>query len=322
MRNWLGRYLNPHQKQLRRGFIHFLLWRFGFYKDGEIPEKVPDHFLFPNREEPLDLNRPKVVWVNHSTFWIELDGKGILVDPIWSKRCSPFPLIGPKRHHLPTLSLEELPSIDYVVLSHNHYDHMDRKTIVRIHRLYPNIIWITPHRLKKQLLRLLPDMGEKWVVELKWWEEYEKDGLKFTAVPAQHFSGRGLFDRNLTLWMGCIIESQKADKRFYFVGDTGYNDFDFKKIGEKFGQIDLSLIPIGTYFPRQFMKGVHINPEESVKIHRDVKSKLSIGGHFGTFKLSPDSIERPPFDLYRAMEKHKCQLEEFRVLKPGQFINW
>lgn len=321
-RNWLGYFSNPHQKRVPRGFIHYLMWRFGFYNDPQPPEPLPHGFLYPNDQSEADLSQPHASWINHSTFWVMLDGKGILVDPIWNKRCSPVPLIGPKRHHLPSHSLLQLQKVDYVIISHNHYDHLDKKTVKQINQLYPNVIWIVPLRVKKWMHKVLPKIDKSAVIELDWWEKYTNKDFTFTGVPAQHFSGRGILDRNRSLWMGCVIESERSKKRVYFAGDTGYNPIDFKKIGQKFGSMDLSLIPIGVYTPRRFMRSVHINPVESLAIHLDVNSKLSIGGHFGTFKLSSDAITRPPFDLYRALEKEQTPWESFRVLKPGQYINW
>ena len=321
-RNWLGYFLNPYQKHVPRGIIHYLLWRFGFYKDETVPEPLPLGFKYPNDQSEADLSAPHATWINHSTFWVMLDGKGILVDPIWNERCSPIPFIGPKRHHLPSHSLLQLQKVDYVIASHNHYDHLDKKTVKQINQLYPNVTWIVPLKVKKWVHKVLPTVEKERVIELDWWEKFQNKDFTFTAVPAQHFSGRGLFDKNRSLWMGCVIESERSKKRVYFAGDTGYNPIDFKKIGQMFGSMDLSLIPIGVYTPRRFMCSVHINPVESLAIHNDVNSKLSIGGHFGTFKLSSDAITRPPFDLYRALEKEKTPWESFRVLKPGQYINW
>ncbi|MBS0623431.1 MAG: MBL fold metallo-hydrolase [Verrucomicrobia bacterium] len=320
--HFLKGYINPHQKELKRGFIHYLLWQFGYYKDKELLEPIPEGFTFPNPLCQLDADQPQVMWVNHSSYWLRLAGKNFLVDPIWSSRCSPCSFIGPSRHHPTSLTLEELGRVDYVILSHNHYDHLDKKTVLLLHHLYPNITWIVPYKLKKWLIKTLPRLERGWVIELKWWEQFQSEEFTFTAVPAQHFSGRGLFDRNRTLWMGCVVESTRENKRFYFAGDTGYNPHDFKKIGERFVSMDLSLLPIGVYTPRKFMQPVHINPDEAVQIHQDVGSKLSIGGHWGTFKLSSDCITRPPYDLLCALEKKNCSWENFRVLCPGQKINW
>jgi len=315
-------YLNPHQKRLRRGWIHYLLWRLGYYKDLRPYQPVPSEFTYPNVQQALRAENPQVIWINHSTFWVRLNNKCFLMDPIWSQRCSPLPFVGPKRQAPPSHTLQELDKIDYVILSHNHYDHMDKRTLLELHHLYPHITWIVPLGVKKWLMQTLPNIERGWVIELDWWEQFHSEGLTFTAVPAQHFSGRGLFDHNRTLWMGCVVESSADQKRFYFAGDTGYNPYDFKKIGERFSYMDLSLLPIGVYTPRDFMQPVHINPTEAVRIHCEVGSKLSIGGHWGTFKLSSDSLTRPPYDLFCALKEENLAWETFRVLRPGQCINW
>lgn len=318
--HFLKGYRNPHQKSTCRGFTHFLLWQCGFYNDPLARPPVPADFAFPNPELSIDPSAPQVMWINHSTFWVHLGGKNFLVDPIWNERCSPFTFIGPKRYAPPSHTVEELGKIDYIILSHNHYDHLDRSTLLTLHRLHPEVTWIVPLKLKKWILKTLPQVER--VIELDWWDQFETEGLLFTAVPAQHFSGRGLFDRNRTLWMGCVVESIALHKRFYFVGDTGYNPYDFRKIGEHFSHMDLSLIPIGVYTPRQFMRSVHVSPEEAVQIHQDVRSMLSIGGHWGTFKLSSDCLTRPPYDLFCALEAQQDSWETFRVLRPGQLLNW
>jgi N-acyl-phosphatidylethanolamine-hydrolysing phospholipase D len=324
-KNLLGTYINSHAQM--PGLGHFFLWMFGYYKDLVTCQKVPSDFLFPNL-----LNYQKeeswVSWINHSTFLIHFDAINILTDPIWSERCSPIHFFGPKRHHPPPFPLEELPYIHYVIISHNHYDHLDLYTIRQIGKFFPQVKWIVPKKVKAWFLRKLPFIKNSKVIELSWWESYAERNqggeICFTGVPAQHFSGRGLFDRNRSLWMGCVVEMNLSKKRksFYFAGDTGYNEFDFKEIGNTLGPFDLSLIPIGTYCPRSFMRAIHINPEESVKIHCEVGSKLSIGGHWMTFLLSEEPQNRPPYDLYCALIKKNIPLDHFRVLKPGQKINW
>ena len=215
------------------------------------------------------------------------------------------------------MKLDGFSHIDYVIISHNHYDHLDRATIKKLHAHYPDICWVVPRGVKKWFHRVL---GTKNVLELDWWQSVENRDVRFTAVPAQHFSGRGLFDRNRALWMGCVVEVGK--KKFYFAGDTGYNETHFKEIGEKMGPMDLSLLPIGAYAPRKFMQGVHVNPEDSVKIHQEVKSKLSLGGHWWTFRLAVETLDRPPYDLFQALEKEGIDPLEFRVVEPGDNINW
>lgn len=321
-------YSNPHQKNTFRGWFHFFLWRLGYYNDPYPIQPAPADFVFPNDEKKADLNKPSVTWINHSTFLISVEGKNFLVDPIWNERCSPFTFFGPKRYHAPGIDLSLLPPIDYVIISHNHYDHLDLETVSSLAQQQKKILWVIPKGLRKWFYKHLPSAS---LAELEWWESYTIDDpknqeqVKFISVPAQHFSGRGLFDRNASLWMGCVVELIKGNKvihRFYFAGDTGYNPYDFKKIGNELGPMDLSMLPIGVYTPRKFMRPVHVHPEEAVMIHKDVRSQLSIGGHFGTFHLSDEGLNRPPYDLYLTLKKDKIPFEEFRVLKPGQMINW
>ncbi len=312
------RYVNPHERNVSRGWFHFLLWQLGYYRDLTPPSPVPKDFIYPNPNEQVDLERPLVTWVNHSTFWVRAGGKSLLIDPIWGKRCSPLRFLGPKRLHPPSPKLETITQLDVVVITHNHYDHLDYFTVNQLSSYHPKALWVVPRGVKRWFDRFFPKVV---VQELDWWESYAHDSMTFTAVPAQHFSGRGIFDRDCSLWMGCVVEFNEG-RRLYIAGDTGYNAFDFKEIGDKFSGVELSLIPIGVYMPRAFMRGVHVNPQESLQIHLDVGSKLSVGGHFGTFRLSSEERERPPFDLYCALEEFKLSHEKFRVLTPGQTINW
>lgn len=312
------RYVNPYKRKICRGFSHFLLWQLGYYNDKILPPPLPEDFSFPNPLEKADPEKPLVTWVNHSTFWVRAYGKSLIVDPIWNERCSPLSCIGPRRRHSPSPSLDAIDSVDIVIISHNHYDHLDRYTISQLHKRFPTIFWVIPMGVKKWFQRRFPDAR---VHELSWWECVEYDSMTLTAVPSQHFSGRGLFDRNRTLWMGCVVEFAEG-KRVYFAGDTGYNDFDFKEIRKKFPGMDLSLIPIGVYRPRDFMKAVHVNPDESIQIHSDVESKLSVAGHWGTFRLSSEEMDRPPYDLFCGLKKADISCEAFRVLNPGQSVNW
>jgi N-acyl-phosphatidylethanolamine-hydrolysing phospholipase D len=186
---------------------------------------------------------------------------------------------------------------------------------------------------------MVPQNVKRWfdrqgifpVHQCQWWEERtlsfpgSSKRVKITAVPAQHFSGRKPWALNDTLWVGWILEFYMGDqleKRIYFVGDTGYNSFDFKQIGKLFAPIDLSLIPIGSYCPRSFMRAVHINPEEAVLIHSEVGSKLSIGMHWKTFCLSDEPMNRPPYDLYVSLKKHQLHHSSFLVLPPGYAVNF
>ena len=323
MRN--GRYFNPHYERLPRGLVHHLLWAVGYYKDKTVLPEVPADFVYPNPQEVIDLDRPLVSWINHSTYLVEIDGVTILTDPVWGERCSPFKRFGPKRESETPHAVDGLGKVDYVLISHNHYDHLCDSTVRELHTLFPEIRWIVAKGLKPWFAK----RGITNVVDLDWWETHragiEGPDLTFHAVPSQHYSGRSLLDFNKTLWCGFVVRVRRplgGTKVFYFVGDTGYNPYDFKEIGGRFGQIDLSLVPIGVYRPERFMSPVHIGPEEAVQIHQDVGSTLSVGGHFGTFNLSAESHQQPPYDLYLAMQDQNLAHETFRVLDPGQKINW
>lgn len=318
------RFVNPHIDSTKRSLIDIILWQLGFYND-DTPKECPKNFFYPNPQQKLQGDAPKVTWINHCTFLINIGGLHILTDPIWSMRCSPFSFLGPKRRHETPLALENLPKIDLVLLSHDHYDHFCKKTVQKLEHQSPGITWVVPLGVKKRLQKL----GIRHIIEMEWWQQIhlgmQGQEVKITAVPTQHFSGRGVFDKNTTLWNGFVVDflsHSNETKRLYFVGDTGYNKTDFKEIGKVFGSMDLSLIPIGTYVPGKFMDPVHIGPEKSVAIHTEVYSRLSIGMHWKTFRLSGEHLEQPPFDLYCALKKRGISPETFRVLAPGQTINW
>lgn len=256
----------------------------------------------------------RITFVNHSTFLLQMDGVSLLTDPIWSDRASPFSWIGPKRHRIPGISLEDLPKIDIVLVSHNHYDHLDLPTLKKLATTYaPKII--VPLGVKK----FLESKGVSSIVELDWWDDTNlNEMISIQAVPAQHFSGRGLFDRNTTLWCGYVIKTPMGN--LYFAGDTGYNSEMFQEIGKRTGPIRLGLLPIGAYKPQWFMSPVHISPEEAVKIHMILDMETSIGMHFGTFRLADDGQDDPVRDLQRAVKKFRLDEEEFLILKEGSYF--
>lgn len=320
-----SRFVNPHILSQKRSFFDIILWQLGFYNDPKRLSDVPSTFQYPNIEKGIEEKRPQVTWINHSTFLVKVGNIHLLTDPIWSQRCSPLSFLGPKRLHPVPIQLDHLPSIDLILLSHDHYDHFDKKTLLYLQVNHPAATWIVPLGLRSRL----KSFGIKQIVEMQWWDEVsiglKGEDILITAVPAQHFSGRGLFDKNRTLWSGFVVDFSRKKmegKRLYFVGDTGYNPNDFKAIGAQFKTIDLSLIPIGTYVPRAFMDPVHISPNQAVAIHEDVRSQLSIAMHWKTFRLSGEPIERPPYDLYCALKEREINSSAFRVLRPGQTINW
>lgn len=314
-----GRFFNRYADNIRRRPFDFFLWLIGYYRD-QNDEVIPQDFSYPIPERgSIEEEKPWALWINHSTYLIHIQGRHLLTDPIFSNRCSPLPPLGPKRHHLPGLSIEQLPPIDYVLISHDHYDHLDKKSVLQLQSRFPKILWIVPRGVKKWFLQF----GIKNVVELAWWEQISINSLfKVTAVPAQHFSGRVSTQFNKTLWLGWVVEDLLSNKKVYFAGDTGYNQNDFKRIGEKFAPIDLALIPIGSYSPRKFMAPVHVEPKDAVRIHREVGSALSLGMHWKTFCLSDEPMHQPPYDLYRSLEAEKVDPSTFLAPEPGRKINF
>lgn len=306
---------------MKRSFFRLLLWALGYYKDPEVI--VPKDFIFPNSDDQVDEAIPKVTWLGHSTFLIEAFGFHFLTDPIWKKKITPF---GPKRRENPPLNLESLPPIDYVLISHDHYDHLDTETQIYLSFSNPDLQWIVPRGVKKWFEKHLNKKDS--VTELDWGDSAVDHKstcfVKFTSTYAKHFSGRTMWNYNKSLWMGIVVELRtiSAVKRFYFAGDTGYDSLGFQEIGKHFKKIDLSLLPIGAYSPREFMRPVHVNPQEAIQIHKDVCSQLSIAGHFGTYKLSSEKMNQPPYELYLGLKERQISPFQFRVLRPGQTINW
>ncbi len=253
-----------------------------------------------------------VSFVNHSTFLIQIGGKNILTDPVWSEKCSPFQFAGPGRMRPPGINFEDLPSIDLVLLSHNHYDHMDKPTIKRLTKDH-NPAFIVPLGVDGLLHRW--GIKKTKTMALDWDKSVEIDAIKFTATSANHFSSRGLFDRDATLWCGFLM--QHEDLKCYYVGDTGYGD-NFKEIGKNYGPMDLSLIPIGAYKPEWFMGPIHVTPVEAIQIHKDVRSKKSIAMHFGTFPLASDDQGEPVAWLEKARVEAGLSVQEFLVPDEGE----
>lgn len=251
-----------------------------------------------------------VTFINHTTFLIQVDGLNILTDPIWSYRASPYTWVGPKRMRPPGLPFDQLPPIDLVLISHNHYDHLDLPTVKRLQQTH-NPDFITPLGVGK----FLNKKGIPFAADLDWWDEHQfTDSTHIHAVPAQHFSGRGVFDRDQTLWCGYVVQTPSST--LYFAGDTAYGTF-FTDIGQAF-DIDISLIPIGAYKPRWFMQPIHTDPDEAVQIHHDVQSTMSIGTHFGTFPLADEAMDEPKIDLWKARDEHGISHENFITLEEGQ----
>jgi L-ascorbate metabolism protein UlaG (beta-lactamase superfamily) len=267
----------------------------------------------PAPPERVDEGRMRATFVGHSTVLIQMDGVNILCDPIWSNRASPFSWIGPRRHRAPGIRFEHLPTIDLVLQSHDHYDHFDVPTLRRI-----GAQWRPDFAVPLGVRRRLTAKNiaqDSQIRELDWWESAEMFGkIRVTAVPARHFSGRGLRDRNKTLWCGYVIEGSFG--AVYFAGDTGYGPH-FREIREKFPEIRLALLPIGAFRPQWFMGPVHVSPVDAVRAHEEVGAATSIAIHFGTFRLADDGEDEPVNELQRVLGAGKVA-HRFWVLDAGE----
>jgi L-ascorbate metabolism protein UlaG (beta-lactamase superfamily) len=240
----------------------------------------------------------RATFINHATVLLQLDGVNVLTDPIWSERASPFSFLGPRRARPAGIRFDDLPRIDAVLLSHNHYDHLDLPTLRRIRAKFPAARICAGLGVRA----FLESHGLGGSEELDWWRTRQIAGVRLTCVPAQHFSSRGAFDRDATLWCAWVLEGKGG--RVYFAGDTGYGPH-FCETGERLGPFRLALLPIGAYEPLWFMGPVHQNPAEAVRAMKDLRAAEAIGIHYGTFRLTDEGIDRPVADLETALsEEH------------------
>lgn len=251
----------------------------------------------------------RVTFVNHSTVLIQTGGLNILTDPVWSLHIGPFPWTGPKRHIMPGIRFEDLPPVDVVLVSHNHYDHMDLPTLKRLEEKFSPLFYTGLGNRK-----FLKDAGLKKVHEMDWWDSSPLDGgVTLTFVPSEHFSSRSQCDHDRTLWGGFVIGAPAGV--VYFASDTGLGPH-FEKIKEKFGQPRLAILPIGAFLPRWFMGPVHLSPEEAIDVHNYLGAGKSMAVHFGTFRLGDDDQFDAALRLARAIIDKS--LTNFWILKPGE----
>lgn len=251
-------------------------------------------------------------WIGHATLLLRMEGTTILTDPHFSERASPVSWAGPKREIPLPYTLAELPHIDVVVISHNHYDHLDLPTLQALAQQAggPPQVFVP-----NGLADWLREQGIPQVQALGWWQEAEaKPGFRVIGVPAHHWSARALHDRNHSHWSGWVLRS--AHFSTYFSGDTGYSD-DFKVIGERLGGVDLALVPVGAYEPRDFMREQHVNPSEALQIVQDVRARYGIGMHWGTFDLSLEPLDAPLREVPQALKEAGLGEEKLKLLKPG-----
>jgi L-ascorbate metabolism protein UlaG (beta-lactamase superfamily) len=266
----------------------------------------------PRRPPGLDGAAAVVTFIGHATFLIQTAAVNILTDPMYSQRAGPLNLLGPRRVRQPAVPFDDLPPISLVLLSHNHYDHCDRRTLRELARRFDPVV-ITPLGNGA----LVRSTGIRRVEELDWWQEAKTAALPVTLTPAQHFSARSPFDRNRALWGGFMIVANGA--RMFFAGDTAYAPL-FPDVRQRFEPIDLALLPIGAYEPRWFMQPVHMNPAEAVQAHLDLGASESVGMHFGTFQLTTEGIDEPLRALDEACRARNIPRSRFRTLPFGESL--
>jgi len=264
------------------------------------------------RPPGLDGADAAITFIGHSTFLIQTSAGNILTDPMYSDVAGPLNLVGPRRVRPPAVRLEDLPPIGTVLLSHNHYDHCDLRTLRDIARRF-NPTVVTPLGNGA----LVRSTGIRQVEELDWWQDSRATPLPVTLTPAKHFSARTPFDRDRALWGGFTLLANST--RLYFAGDTAYAPF-FQEIRRRFSPIDLALLPIGAYEPRWFMQAVHMNPAEAVQAHLDLGAVDSLGMHFGTFRMASEGIDAPAQALADACQANGVPASRFRTLDFGETV--
>jgi L-ascorbate metabolism protein UlaG (beta-lactamase superfamily) len=266
----------------------------------------------PRRPPGLDGALAVITFIGHATFLVQTATGNILTDPMYSKRAGPLNLLGPRRVRPPAVRFEDLPPISTVLLSHNHYDHCDRRTLAMLAKRFGPVV-VTP----LGNAALVRSAGIRNVEELDWWQEAKSSSMPITLTPAHHFSARTPLDRNRALWGGFMLAVGAA--RIFFAGDTAYASF-FRDVRERLGPIDLALLPIGAYEPRWFMQAVHMNPAEAVQAHLDLEASESVGMHFGTFQLTTEGIDEPALALETARLAKDVPSSRFRTIGFGESV--
>lgn len=292
--------------------IVFFLRRF---RGSFFPDEVPSDHIVSEKEALRQLDTLKemdtVTWLGQSTFLIRIDGKTILTDPFLTDNAFPLARVGPKRFVPPGIEIKNLPSIDILLISHDHHDHLDPKTIKALSNKEKMVVFV-PLGLKE----FFQERGYKTIHELDWFQTVALDGFTLTALPAVHNSGRGLNDKNKTLWCSWALRDRSLN--LYFAGDTAYSSRIFKEIGKAYGPFDAALLPIGAYEPRDFMIAYHATPEEAVQIGIDLNAKTLIAMHWGTIDLSDEPYWEPPQRFIAAANKAGIPEQDVWRMKIGE----
>lgn len=292
------RFFNPQPSTRHGNLLQWLVRRQSTPWTPAEPAPLPP--APPARSDTL-----RVTWINHATVLIQVAGQNILTDPVYSDRVSPFSSLGPRRHHAPGVAFDDLPTIDMVLISHAHYDHLDRATVARL-IARDNPLFVAGLGLKQWFERL----GTRRVTTIDWWQTADTpEAVTITGVPARHWSRRGVFDRNRSLWLGYWL-AHPDHGSVYFAGDTGYGAH-FREIRDRLGAPTVALLPIGAYEPRWLMAPQHMNPTDAVAAHRDLGAERSIGIHFGTFKLTDEGRLDPVAALAAARLDQGVEAHDF-----------
>ena len=290
----------------------FMLRRFAtYFRSGEgAPEVMLNDGVF--LRENAKHSVPTVTWVGHATLLVQMEHLSFLTDPIWSNRPSPVPLIGPRRFIKPGIAMDDLPPIDFVVISHNHYDHLDLPTLRSLAARSADTLFLVPLGNGD----LLKKNGITNIREMDWGQSTEIDGVTIHCLPTQHWSKRSVSDDNKALWSSWAVTS--PDRRFYFAGDTGYFD-GFKKIGNQLGPFDLVAVPIGAYEPQAMMSESHMDPEQAVDAAIDLKGRRAMAMHYGTFDLSDEPLSEPPERFSKAANSKSLDAWVFKIGETREF---
>jgi L-ascorbate metabolism protein UlaG (beta-lactamase superfamily) len=305
------RFRDPHGAA-PKGFLDMARWI-----TSGTSEKWPEWAPSPYADTPpVRVNGPaiRISFVGHASLLIQVGGANLLFDPVWSERASPFRFAGPRRVNDPGIAFDALPPVHAVLVSHGHYDHLDLATLSRLAAVHrPRVI--TPLGNDTVMRSHDPAIAAE---AYDWHQRVVLAAdVAVTPVPLRHWSARGLFDRNKSLWAGFVLETPAG--RIYHVTDSGYGEgFRFREARERYGPFRLAILPIGAYEPRWFMRDQHMNPQEAVMAFADCGAELALAHHHGTFKLTDEAIDAPVVALSRALERAGIGQEKFRVLRPGQ----
>jgi len=301
-------YTNSDGSEINKPLASLLKWR--LQRDSPEPKRL---IVSSEWKQLRQSDNRYAIWIGHSTFFINNGDLQILTDPIFSDRASPFSWIGPRRLVPPAMRVDQVSDVDVVTISHNHYDHLDISSLISLQKSNPKCLILVPMGDKK----LLDTAGIKNVFEFDWWDSIKVNNTKFFFTPAQHWSARGLTDRNLSHWGGWYI--QTPEMSLYHVGDSGYSE-DFRQVRERLGSPKYAFIPIGAYAPRWFMKSAHVDPAEAFQIAEDVGAEYSVAMHWGTFSLSDEPTFEPLFRLQQIRRDSGLPENYFFAPEMGEII--